>query len=187
MPGIAAPTESPTESATETPTESATETPTESPTASEIPVPSSTPQRTNYPGTSLDYINRNITNQFTNDSALTQIQAVRDNVRQISGCYFKNINVSNRDYFIKADAEMLFYDNIFDNDLNPTEDRAGVLWDNYNGKMSVINCKFIRIGSRGSDSFVINTNSGGNGVNLELTIEMWIYWLWTNRTYYSTY
>ena len=133
------------------------------PNPTQTPIPTRSP----YPGSVDTYINQNFEGSFGVDQILTNTH----NVRQISGCVFKNINIANKNYFIKAETELLFFDNIFENTQNPTTDTAAVLWDNYNGKITISNCKFIKIASKGTDGSVLNTNSPNSGSQLELVIE----------------
>lgn len=107
------------------------------------PLPTPTPKRTIRPGTNFTYIDKN----FTFDVGTSQIIAGESqfNVYQISGCRFTDIQATDRNHLIRALSEIVFFDNVFENTELPSSTSVGIMWCNYNGKMTISNCKFIRI------------------------------------------
>ena len=121
-----------------------------------------------------DYINKDKT---TNDIP-EQIVAGSDNVKEISACHFTNINLNGKKYYIRAASEFMMYDNIFENTDNGN--RPGVLYINYNGKLGISNCKFIKIrASQDGEGYVYNCNTGNN-INL-ITEKSEFIKLWSKR------
>ena len=109
------------------------------------------------------FINKNYTTSLPNDPCVSnkQVQITpNSNIRQISGCTFTDITDTNqRNYYMQATKEILFFDNVFQNTEYSETERAGIMWVNYNGAITIQNCKFIRLVTRGDDAHVFNNNN----------------------------
>lgn len=80
---------------------------------------------------------------------------------EISGCTFKNIyaDSTTMNNFIKAEGPVLFYDNIFESDTLGTK-QPGVMWYNWDSKLSIVNCSFIRHNTQSTtDAHILTIDS----------------------------
>lgn len=118
-----------------------------------------TPARTHVPGSDYNYIDKNFTT-----STLTgiQIRAGEGGINEISGCYFQDIK-NQYFYYIRMCNEIPFYNNVFENSEYPISEPPGVLFANFNGRLIINNCKFIRIVAKPPNGHVINSNGGNIG------------------------
>ena len=138
-----------------------------------LPDPTSTPRATQPPtpepveGTVTNFIDKVF--EGTNFSVQIRPGSTNQNdiqnVKQVSGCLFKNIRkLSNSmNNFIQVLGDSLFFNNIIEND-EIQSDEPGVIWLNSNIKFTIQNCKFIRVSSRYSsgDANIITVDYDNN-------------------------
>ncbi|KAK8854425.1 hypothetical protein M9Y10_016987 [Tritrichomonas musculus] len=122
------------------------------------------PSRTPIPGTNMSFIDKTFTG-----SDIVQInngQPQYKDVKQISGCTFKNIAKS-RNYFIRLDSEVLFYDNRIEFDKASFDNPAPIfLTQVFKGQMTISRCTFIRCAS--------SDHNDGNVLNIRGTLDAFI-------------
>lgn len=133
-----------------------------------LPDPTATPRATQPPtpapidGTSPDYIDK----YFEGQNYTSQIQLGTSNIKQISGCTFKNIlkpdGKPEMNNFIQVLGESSFFNNVVEYDEIRT-DQPAVFWLNKNITFTISHCKFTRVTHRvGSDDANILTVDNDN-------------------------
>lgn len=124
-----------------------------------LPDPTSTPRATQPPtpepteGTVTNFIDKvfegtNFSYQIRPGNTVEET-GFPLNVKQVSGCYFKNIQKLNdgMNNYIQVLGDSLFFNNVIEND-EVKYDEPGVIWLNANINFTIYNCKFIRATSR---------------------------------------
>ncbi|KAK8839796.1 hypothetical protein M9Y10_031504 [Tritrichomonas musculus] len=121
-----------------------------------------TPERTPHQGSADTYINKEFQGSIP-VSDNNQIQLGNTDVKQISGCRFTDLDITNRVFFIKVNSESSIFDNIFER-TSYTTGKTGCIWYAYssNNKFIISNCKFIKISGKDGDASVLNVNANTN-------------------------
>lgn len=124
------------------------------------PRPTLTPTPLPTPRTDPNFIN----NTFIGTVGVEQVQAGDNNINEISGCLFTNIHDTARNYYIIINKEIDIHNNTFENTelINSNVEKAGIFFSAFNGRITINNCKFIRISGKGDEGYVFTSNGNNN-------------------------